>query len=343
MGRKGLLLSAGGVAGLALAAMLKGRRRPEWLKDKVVLITGSSRGFGLAMAEEFAKHGARLVLTARDPYELERARQKLLQGGLVASPQAVLSLACDLTGAAETQEMAARATEYFGRIDILVNNAGIISVGPVEDQPLAAFKQAIEANYYCALHATMAVLPAMLARGAGSIVNIASIGGKLAVPHLLPYSASKFALVGFSQGLNAEVRSKGIQVTTVCPGLMRTGSHIHAQFRGDREREYRWFSLGASLPGVSIGARAAARKVVRATIAGVSEITITPQAWVGAKAAQLAPGLTAAALGLVNSVILPRPVSGNAKDALPGGEVDGKELSPLTMLGESASYKLNEL
>lgn len=121
----------------------------------------------------------------------------------------------------------------LSRVSVLVNCAGIITVGPVEDQPVSAFTGAMESNYYSAVYSALAVIPEMLARGEGNIVNIASIGGKLAVPHLLPYTASKFALVGFSQGLHAELRSKGIRVTTVCPGLMRTGSHIQAQFTGE--------------------------------------------------------------------------------------------------------------
>ena len=94
----------------------------------------------------------------------------------------------------------------------------------------------------------------MRERGGGRIVNITSIGGKLGIPHLLPYSASKFAAMGFSQGLRAEVAQDGIAVTTAIPGLMRTGSPRNAIFRGKHRAEYAWFSIADSLPGLSVSA-----------------------------------------------------------------------------------------
>jgi short-subunit dehydrogenase len=309
------------------------------LAGKVVLITGGSRGFGLALAQEFARHGAKIILTARDAEELARAQEKLLALGLTSAD--VSTIPCDLTDEEQARKMIATATREFGGIDILVINAGIISVGPVENQPVDAFKSAMESNYYTMLHTTLAVLPQMLARRSGSIVNITSIGGKLAVPHLLPYSASKFAALGFSQGLHAELRSKGIRVTSVCPGLMRTGSQTHALFTGDREREYRWFSMGASLPGISISARAAAKKVVRATILGRTEITITPQAILAATFAQALPETTATVMHWVNST-LPQPTGDASAATVPGKDVRGKELTPLIPLGRAAAQRYNE-
>ncbi len=312
------------------------------LAGKVVLITGSSRGLGLAMAEEFGRRGARLVLTARDPYELERALDLLVQRGAVVNEDAALIIPCDIRDDTQAREMIERATQHFGQIDILVNNAGIITVGAVEDQSLASFQDAMNTNFYGMLHCSLAVVPQMMARQSGSIVNICSIGGKFAVPHLLPYSASKFAAVGFSEGLHAELRSKGVAVTTVCPGLMRTGSHVRALFSGNREEEYRWFSLGASLPGVTASAEHAARVIMDATVTGATEITITPQAWLGARAMGLFPTLTQLVLHL-STFMLPPP-SGAADAATPkeGREVRGMELSTLTALGTQASYHYNE-
>lgn len=100
----------------------------------------------------------------------------------------------------------------------------------------------------------------MRARRRGRIVNITSIGGKVGMPHLLPYTCAKFATVGLSEGLRAELGREGIRVTTIVPGLMRTGSHLKAMFRGQHEQEFTWFSLGASLPLVSMGAERAARQ-----------------------------------------------------------------------------------
>lgn len=328
-----------GCIGTSLLLKKARRHRRRTLAGKVVVITGSSRGLGLAMAEEFGRNGARLVLTARHLDGLERARAYLLKKRAVREDD-VEMIACDLTEADQAEEMIARATSRFGQIDVLVNNAGIISVGPVENQPLSAFLDAINGIYYPMLYSTLAVLPQMLARRSGSIVNITSIGGKMAVPHLLPYSASKFATVGFSQGLHAELRAKGVRVTTVCPGLMRTGSHLNALFTGDQQSEYRWFSLSATLPGLSASAEHAARKIVRATIRGATEITITPQAFIAARLAQVSPECTAALMHLVNSLILPGP--GNSSQAKPGKESKGKEWKPAMVLGSRAAGRYNQ-
>ncbi len=336
-------LGLAGAGAIGISAMLRnGRSRTRYsFAGRVVLITGASRGLGLAMAEEFGRLGARLVLTARDADELARARETLLEVGAVRREDVEI-IPCDLTDSEQAKKMIATATARFGQIDILVNNAGIITVGPVENQPLSAFQNAIESNYYTMLHATLAVLPQMLARADGAIVNITSIGAKLAVPHLLPYSASKFAALGFSQGLHAELRSKGIRVTTVCPGLMRTGSHTHAEFTGDREREYRWFSLGASLPGISTSAKNAAQKVVRAAARGATEIAITPQAMLAATFAQALPTCTARAMHLVNSLVLPAALGTEDLQPMPGRDVRGKELSGLMVLGKRAEARYNE-
>jgi short-subunit dehydrogenase len=145
-----------------------------------------------------------------------------------------------------------------------------------------------------------------------SIVNIASIGGKIAVPHLLPYSAAKFALVGFSEGLHAELRHKGIRVTTVCPGLMRTGGEDHANIVGDIEFERRWFNFAANTPGIAVSAKYAANRIFHAVAAGRAEITISPQAFLAARFAGLAPETTQHANALTNRYLLPTAPSTDA-------------------------------
>jgi len=325
---------------LALGATAVYKLRADRLRGKVVLITGGSRGLGLAMAEEFGRRGAKLALTARNIEELERARTLLLERGAAKSAEDIFIFPGDLSEQEHADEVIQQTTKHFGQIDVLVNNAGIITVGPLENQTAEDFKKVMDANFFSGLHCTLSVLPQMLSRGAGSIVNIASVGGKIAVPHMLPYTASKFAVTGFSEGLNAELRSKGIRVTTVCPGLMRTGSHLNAQFKGDAEREYRWFSLGASLPGVSISAKAAARKIVRAVISGRSEIAITPQAELAARFGNLSPAATTRLMQLVNFA-LPSAVRGHASTRS-GSDVRGLELSPIMPLGHAASRHYNQ-
>jgi NAD(P)-dependent dehydrogenase (short-subunit alcohol dehydrogenase family) len=297
---------------LALCNQNSRRRRSRGSEDRVVLVTGGSRGLGFAIAERFAQEGNRLVLTARDVHELNEARNSLLKRGAIRSPEDVLLIPADLTDQAQAASLIEHAIGHFGRIDVLINNAGIMEVGPVEDQPVEAYHRAMDTNFFAALYVTQAALPHMLYRDPGkvaAIVNICSIGGKVAVPHMLPYTASKFALVGFSQGLHAELRHKGIRVTTVCPGLMRTGGHRHAKFVGARKKEQRWFDLAATTPVLAASVKRAANHIYRAVAQGRAEIILTPQAWIAARAAAVAPESVQCLTSLVNEFILPAPLN----------------------------------
>jgi short-subunit dehydrogenase len=301
------LTAAAGAAATAYAIASRSPRLEA--RRRTVLITGGSRGLGLALATRYGRSGARLILAARSVDDLTQARYTLLNRRAIRSSDDVLLIPADLTDPAQAGSLIDHAISHFGRVDVLINNAGIIEVGPVENQPLSAYRRAMQTNFFAALHTTQAILPHLLANRAGSIVNIASIGGKFAMPHLLPYVASKFALVGFSQGLHAELRHKGIRVTTVCPGLMRTGSHVHARFTGDEKKESRWFTIAATTPVVAASIKHAANCIYLAEVAGRAEITITPQAWLTARLAGLAPEATQRAAALVNEYILPDPVS----------------------------------
>jgi NAD(P)-dependent dehydrogenase (short-subunit alcohol dehydrogenase family) len=287
------------------------KRRP----GQVVLITGGSRGLGFALAERYGRSGAKLVLAARNLDELTYARHSLLARQAVQSADDVLLIPADLTDAAQATFLIDHAINHFGRIDVLINNAGVIEVGPVEDQPIAAYRRAMATNFFAALYTTHAALPHLLRRKRGmrdaAIVNIASIGGKFAMPHLLPYVASKFALVGFSEGLHAELRHKGVRVTTVCPGLMRTGGEAHANFAGQTKKEQRWFNFAASTPVLAASANHAANKIYDAVAAGRAEITITPQAWLAARVAGIAPSTTQYLASLANQFLLPSPSVAN--------------------------------
>jgi NAD(P)-dependent dehydrogenase (short-subunit alcohol dehydrogenase family) len=287
---------------------------------KVVVITGGSRGLGFALAERYGRSGALLVLAARDAEELAEARRTLLQRRAVRHEDDILLVSADLADEHQASGLIASALETFGRIDILINNAGIIEVGPAEDQPLEAYRRAIETNFYAALYTIYAALPYLLARNeaAGkhapqaSIVNIASVGGKFPVPHLLPYVASKFALTGFSEGLHAELRHKGIRVTTVCPGLMRTGGEVHARFTGQADKEKTWFSIAARTPILSASVKHAANRIYHAVANGRAEITITPQAWLAARIHGLCPETTQFAASLIHHFLLPAPAGGQS-------------------------------
>ncbi|HXG68226.1 MAG TPA: SDR family NAD(P)-dependent oxidoreductase [Blastocatellia bacterium] len=331
-----LLLAAGAGALLAARALL--RRRPEYdFRGKTVLITGGSRGLGLVLARELAREGARLAICARDEEELERARFDLEQRGAE-----VFAHPCDVRDRSQVEEMVSAVRNSFGHIDALINNAGVIEVAPMEEMTLEDYREAMETHFWGPLYTTLAVLPDMRRRRDGRIVNITSIGGKISVPHLLPYSASKFALVGFSEGLRAELAKDGIVVTTVCPGLMRTGSPRNATFKGQHRAEYAWFSISDALPLTSMNAERAARQIIAACKRGDAEVVLSVQAKLAVKFHALFPGLTADLMGLVNE-LLPEP-GGIGKERAKGEESESA-LSPsfLTILNDRAARQNNEV
>jgi NAD(P)-dependent dehydrogenase (short-subunit alcohol dehydrogenase family) len=286
-------------AGLALAGRAAWR---AWntcsFQGKVVLITGGSRGLGLELARTFAAEGARLALFARDPDELDRARRELTLDGTE-----VLTVRCDVTDAGEVKSSVQSVLDRFGGIDVLVNNAGVIQMAPFDCTTREDFEECMQTHFWGPFNVIEAVLPTMRSHGKGRIVNISSIAGKISAPHLLPYSASKFALVGLSEGLRAELAREGIAVTTVCPGLMRTGSPRNAVFKGRNRVEYALFKIGDSLPMLSIDSRRAARQIVSACRHGDAEVILTVPASAAATFHGLLPGLTADLLGLVNRLL----------------------------------------
>jgi short-subunit dehydrogenase len=332
------IIKIGAVAGGALLLKSVLSRLSEYdLKDKTVLITGGSRGLGLVMAREFAHEGARLAICARDQEELEQARVDLetLGGEVMAIP-------CDVTNKQDVDAMIAAVNARFGNIDVLVNNAGVIQVGPLEVMTAADFELAMKAHFWAPLNTIMAVLPSMRAKKAGRIVNISSIGGKVSVPHLVPYSASKFALVGLSKGLRAELMKDGISVTTICPGLMRTGSPRNADFKGQHRHEYACFSIGDSLPLLTVSAENAARQIIRACKRGQAELVISVPAKIAVLFDSLFPEAMDQILGLVNQLL---PGAGGVGTKLVKGRDSASAWSPswLTTLSEEAAVRNNEV
>lgn len=336
--RRRTMLSAAIGIGVAGAVILSRLQNPDW-KGRVVLITGSSRGLGFLLAQRLAEEGCRVVICARDAAELERAREDLAQSGAE-----VLAVPCDVSDRGQVDRLIEEAIGRFGRIDAVINNAGIIQVGPVETMTVADFEHTMATNFWGVVYTTLAVLPSMLARRQGNIVNITSIGGKVSVPHLLPYTCAKFAAVGFSEGLRAELRGKGVRVTTIVPGLMRTGSYVNALFKGNYRQESSWFSLGASLPGASMSAERAARQIIRAAKRGASERILSTPANLLARFHGLFPGASIAQLGVVNA-LLPSSQAGPTQSKR-GLEVQGESPTPmldrLTAMGRSAAERLHQ-
>ena len=324
----------------AVAALGRRPRSEDDLRGEVAVVTGASRGLGLLLATELAQRGCRLLICARDQAELDEAATRLR--GLGAE---VATLACDVADGESAARLVEAAREQYGRLDIVISNAGVIRVGPVESTTAADFEDAVAIMALAPARLALAALPVMQEQGHGRIVTITSLGGKVGVPHLLPYSTAKFAAVGFSEGLRAELGRGPVTVTTVVPGLMRTGSHVNAEFAGQRDKEFTWFGLGASLPLISMDAERAARQIVAGVAQRRPEIFLTPAGQVVSRVAGLAPELTTAVLHAVQNLILPDP-DGTA-EAVPGRGLRGALPEPvfgaLTSMGRTAAARFNEL
>jgi NAD(P)-dependent dehydrogenase (short-subunit alcohol dehydrogenase family) len=324
-------------AGVAVAAgVVRWTRRIDF-QGRVVVIVGGTRGLGFALAREFAAEGARLAICARNEADVTRARDRLRNEGAVD----VLAMPCDATEEGDVSRFIQEVTAHFGRIDVLVNNAGAVAVGPMETMTLADYDEAMRIHFHAPLLMTLAVLPVMRAERFGRIVNISSIGGKLAVPHLLPYSASKFALTGFSEGLRAELAKDGILVTTACPSMMRTGSPPKAIFKGRHHQEYTWFAISDALPLLSMSATRAARRIVDAARYGKAEAMLSLQSRLASTFHGVFPGLTAQILSLANR-LLPAPGGIGSERALGKESETPITRSRLTALTQSAGREHNQ-
>ncbi|HVV83002.1 MAG TPA: SDR family NAD(P)-dependent oxidoreductase [Kofleriaceae bacterium] len=323
-------------AAAALAARALWREAHAYdLHDKVVLVTGGSRGLGLVLARQLLACGARVAICARDAAELQRAHDDLAPRGTV------LALSCDITRPGQVVDLIETVRARLGPIDVLVNNAGVIEVGPMELMTIGDHDEAMRTHFWAPLELILAVLPDMRERKAGRIVNIASIGGKLPAPHLLPYTASKFALVGLSSGLRVELAKEGIRVTTVIPGLMRTGSTRQALFKGRHRDEHAWFAIAGSNPLTAISAERAAHRIVSALRHGDAEVVLGLQAALAARLYGLAPSLGQDLLGLVARV-LPGP-GGIGAARVRGMESTSRAAPSLfTRAGDRAAARNNE-
>jgi NAD(P)-dependent dehydrogenase (short-subunit alcohol dehydrogenase family) len=340
----GLTLGAAVGMAAASAAALRGvaawrRARRETFRNRVVLITGGSRGLGLELARLFADEGAYVAIASRDLNELLAVKAELRDRGAAD----VDAFQCDVTDRAQADAAIIRMVSRWGRIDVLVNNAGIILSAPLERVRLEDFERAMAVHFWAPLYLMQAAAPHMRRQRTGRIVNIASIGGRIAVPHLLPYCASKFALVGLSDGMRAELARHHIAVTTVCPGLMRTGSHLNANFRGRHELEFALFSLLDAWPLTSINAERAARKIVEATRRRRAHLTITPQAKLAAALNNLTPETIATVMAIASS-LLPRSGGKNPFEEKPGWQSRPRWLPSIaTRLADRAAVRNNEI
>lgn len=324
---------------LGAAAQLAHLRPARFeLAGKNALISGGSRGLGLEIARVLVSKGCHVALVARDPDELERAIRELRSARTNDSLR-VVGQVCDLGDVDAIASMLDAVRASLGPVDVLVNNAGTIQVGPLDAMTLADFDYAMKLHCAAPLRLSLWLRDDMRERGGGRIANVASIGGIISVPHLLPYSASKFALMGLSQGLRAELARDNIFVSTVAPGLMRTGSPPNATFKGDHEKEYAWFKISDSLPLLSVSSEHAAKRIVRALERGEPHVVIGLPAKLAALAAALAPDLLSNVLTLANAVL---PSGVDPDPRMGWGSESALTRSGVTALSDRASLRNNE-
>lgn len=330
-------LAAGAAAVVAAGRAVRARHTIDF-RGRVVVITGGSRGLGLVIARQLAAEGAKLCLLARNEAELARAREQLTALGAE-----VMTVRCDVRRRADLRAAVDQILDRWAAVDVLINNAGVIQVGPLEHMTTEDFENAMATHFWGPLHLMYETVPAMRRRGFGRIVNISSIGGRVAVPHLAPYAASKFALAGLSDAVRSELDQYGIRVTTVAPGLMRTGSPRNADVKGQHEAEYAWFAISDSLPGLSISAERAAAQIIEACRYGDPELTITLPARLAVLANYVAPDMVATAMMLANR-LLPGPAGVQGDRHKKGRDSESKWApSAATVLTDRAAVVNNEI
>lgn len=306
-------------AGISYGARrwIRSKRRIE-LAGRVVVITGASSGLGLLLARHAARRGARLALVARDAEALEQVALDLIAEG---APEA-LPIAADVTDRGRVDAMVAQVIDRYGRIDVLINNAGIMMVGPLESWTTDDVRRVVDTNFWGAVHCTMAALPAMRAQGGGRIGNVVSIGGKVAAPHMLPYTAGKFALTGFTKALYPELANANIYVTGLYPGPIRTGGHTHAYFKGDRDAEYAWFAAGDVNPLTATSAHRIADGFLESICNGDPEAPVRLPARLQPVLDAIAPSWSAELNALIERAM---PRAGSLDD-IEGPAVQGRDL-----------------
>ncbi len=324
MPRPSLILAAAGV--VAAARVLRSRRRVSFAR-RVAVISGGSRGLGLLLARRLVDEGAHVALLARTPEDLDAAVAEL--------GAAALAVPCDVRDKRAVESAISVVVERLGAPALLIHDAGVISVGPEEHMDDAAYAESLGVHFWGALYLTEAVRPHLPTDGTARIGYVASIGGRVSIPHLGPYSVGKHALVGYADAMRAELAEDGIAVTTITPGLLRTGSHPNAQITGQHEKEYAWFAIGDATPFASMDGGRAADQILDALRHGDPALTLTLPAKLAAAADGVVPGLVGQISTLV-ARLLPAATGSEGDDSKTGWQsVSALAPSPLTALADA--------
>ncbi|MBC8251654.1 MAG: SDR family NAD(P)-dependent oxidoreductase [Candidatus Nitrosopelagicus sp.] len=228
-------------------------------KNKVVLITGASSGIGKQTAIEFAKLGSSIILVARRKNKLEQVENELKQFNVNT-----LVCVCDVSKKDQVEELSKIVLQKFNSIDILVNNAGFAIYGLVSDLSINEIESQMETNYFGMIYCVKNFLPLMLKKKSGHIVNVASIGASFGVPGVSSYCATKFAMLGFSEGLKHELYGTGVGLTVVSPIMVRTPLFEHPSFTN-----FSKFSTGVSLSSETV-----AKTIIKASNSSRLEIVV---------------------------------------------------------------------
>ena len=186
--------------------------------DQIVFITGASNGIGRQLAIDFAKRGAEVIGCGRSIERLKEVLKEVRQ----TSPASVM-MGCDVSDPEQVHDMIDKVLADYGRVDILINNAGIGMRKPFHETDLATIEAIMRVNYLGAVYCAHELLPSMIAHHSGHIVNISSVAGKIGTLNMAAYSASKFAMNGWSESLYHELKPLGVKVSLVCPGPVHTG------------------------------------------------------------------------------------------------------------------------
>ena len=331
--RKRLALLPALASGYLATRLLIESTTPQSFRGQSAVITGGSRGLGLALARELVNENCNVTLLARDEDELKRAKKELdhLNRGEVHI------IVCDVTDHVQLSKAIHEAADLYDGLDLLINNAGAIVVGPWESMTQQDFEAQMNIHLYAIMNSVRISLPFLRQKMSGKrIVNICSMGGRVAVPHMLPYDTSKFALSGFSQGLATELYDEGISVTTIYPGLMRTGSPIQAIFKGEHEKEFAWFQSADVLPGFSTAAKDAAEQIIQAARERRFELMPFLPAKLRLGLATIFPELVAYTMVILNR-FLPQGQSGEYKTGAQSREIFDRSI--LTKLFKSSAHK----